>query len=145
MKKSTKQHCPFCGELAYHHQIKPVTLHYKKQAIIIDQPGFWCDACQEGVIGGDDRKATQKALQTQRAEIDGLLTPDQIKRIREKLKLTQHKAALLFGGGINAFSRYERGETPLPKSLHQLLILLDKHPTLAAELSHAKFKHAGHA
>lgn len=128
------EHCPFCGGESYHHQTKPMTLRYKSHPITIKQPGFWCDDCKEGVIGGEDRKATQKILQTFRAKVDRLLTPDEIKRIREKLKLTQQKAGELFGGGVNAFSRYERGETPISRSLSQLLQLLYKHPALLAEL-----------
>lgn len=62
------------------------------------------------------------------------MSPDQIRYTREKLKLTQKDASNIFGGGINAFSRYERGETPIPKPLSQLLQLLYAHPDLLAEL-----------
>lgn len=111
-----------------------MTLRYKSHSITVKQPGYWCDKCGEGVIGGDDRKATQKELQAFRSRIDGLLSPDNIKQIREKLNLTQQKASDIFGGGVNAFSRYERGETPIPKPLSQLLHLLDVHPNLLNEL-----------
>lgn len=129
------EHCPFCGTEAYHHQTKPLTLRYKSHSITVKQPGYWCDQCGEGVIGGDDRKATQKALQTFRAKIDRLLAPDEIKHIREKLHITQQNASKIFGGGVNAFSRYERGETPIPRPLSQLLKLLNKHPNLLNELN----------
>lgn len=135
MSKDKIDYCPFCGNKSYHHQIKPMTLHYKSTPITVKQPGFWCDECGEGVIGGDDRKATQKELQTLRAEIDGLLTPDKIKQIREILKLTQLTASEIFGGGVNGFSRYERGETPIPKPLSQLLLILKNHPNLLTELN----------
>lgn len=128
-------YCPFCGNKAYYHQIKPMKLRYKSHSTVIKQPGFWCDECKEGVIGGEDRIATQNVLQAFRAKVDGLLPPDEIKNIREKLKLTQQNAAEIFGGGVNAFSRYERGETPIPRALSQLLLLLDKHPNLLIELN----------
>src|ERR1700682_3578439 len=102
-----KEHCPFCGKESYHHQRKPMILRYKSHSITINQPGYWCDECKEGVIGGEDRKTTQKELQAFRAKIDGLLTPEEIKYTREKLNLTQQKASKIFGGGVNAFSRYE--------------------------------------
>ncbi|SRR5579883_109419 len=129
------EHCPFCGTNSYYHQTKSMTLQYKSIPITVKQPGFWCDNCGEGVIGGADRKTTQKELQALRAEIDGLLTPDKIKKIREKLKLTQLNASEIFGGGVNAFSRYERGETPIPKPLSQLLIILKNHPNLLEEIN----------
>ena len=63
------------------------------------------------------------------------ITPENIKHIREKkLHLTQHEAAEFFGGGVNAFSRYERGETPISRPLSQLLHLLEAHPNLLDEL-----------
>ncbi len=130
-----KEHCPFCGKNAYYHQIKPFTLHYKKHIITVQQPGYWCNACHEGVIGNEDRKATQKALQAFRAKVDGLLTPDAIKNIRIKLHIRQDEAGTLFGGGVNAFSRYERGITPIPRSTSQLLRILNNHPNLLRELA----------
>lgn len=129
------EHCPFCGKKAYCHRTNPMTLHYKTHAITIQQPGYWCNKCGEGVIGGKDRKATQKELQTFRSNIDALLSPHDIKQIRGKLGLTQQKASDIFGGGVNAFSRYERGETPIARPLSQLLRLLNAHPNLLNELS----------
>ena len=132
------ERCPFCGKKSYYHQMKSMTLRYKSHAIVVKQPGYWCDECDEGVIGGEDRKATQKELQALRSKIDGLLAPNDIKDVRQKLHLTQKKASVIFGGGVNAFSRYERGETPIPKSLSQLLNLLRRHPKLLMELQNRK-------
>lgn len=143
MNKKNAEDCPFCGNKSYYHQTKSMTLRYKSTPITVEQPGFWCDECGEGVIGGNDRKATQKELQALRAEIDGLLTPDKIKQIREKLKLTQLNASEIFGGGVNAFSRYERGETPIPKPLSQLLLILKNHPRLLAEINNSKMAATG--
>ena len=135
MTKITLEYCPFCGEKSYAHCIKPMTLTYKSQQISVNQPGYWCNHCGEGIIGGTDRKQTQKELQELRAKIDGLLSPQEIKKVREKLHLTQRKAAEIFGGGVNAFSKYERGELPVSKPLSQLFHLLDKHPNLLTELN----------
>lgn len=82
MSKNKIENCPFCGKESYYHQTKPITLKYKSTFIRVKQPGYWCDECGEGVIGGEDRKATQKEFQTLRAQIDRLLTPDEIKQTR---------------------------------------------------------------
>jgi HTH-type transcriptional regulator/antitoxin MqsA len=58
----------------------------------------------------------------------------EIRRIRQRLGLTQRQAAALTGGGHNAFSRYERGEaTPMPAVVH-LFQILDRHPEHLDEL-----------
>jgi len=63
-----------------------------------------------------------------------LATIPDLRAIRKRLKLSQVEAAELFGGGVDAFSRYERGETEPPRSLVQLLRILDRRPELLAEL-----------
>jgi HTH-type transcriptional regulator/antitoxin MqsA len=54
--------------------------------------------------------------------------------VRKKLALDQREAAEIFGGGINAFSRYENGKTKPPLALVKLLKVLDRHPELLAEV-----------
>jgi HTH-type transcriptional regulator/antitoxin MqsA len=54
--------------------------------------------------------------------------------VRKKLGLDQRQAAELFGGGVNAFSRYETGRTKPPLSLVKLLKVLDRHPDLLNEI-----------
>jgi hypothetical protein len=42
--------------------------------------------------------------------------------------------AEIFGGGVNAFSRYENGKTKPPLALVKLLKVLDRHPELLGEV-----------
>ncbi|WP_321968818.1 type II toxin-antitoxin system MqsA family antitoxin [Paraburkholderia tropica] len=53
----------------------------------------------------------------------GRLTGQQIRAIRLELGLTQQEAAELFGGGVNAFSRYEKEEVVQPASMDRLIRL----------------------
>ena len=128
--------CPFCtnGELIL--KEKSISFKYKGNSIELNQPGQFCNSCDEGIVDGNDIKATEKALHNFRAKIDGLLTTDEVREIRTKLSLTQLQAAEIFGGGPNAFSRYERGEVRQTKALDQLLKLLNKHPHLLDEIPH---------
>ena len=63
--------------------------------------------------------------------------PDFIAAVRRKLALDQREAGEIFGGGANAFSRYENGKTRPPVALVKLLRVLDKHPDLLAEIKAA--------
>lgn len=62
---------------------------------------------------------------------------DDVRDIRKKLGLKQAEAGKLFGGGVSAFSEYERGKTQPHKSAVLLLKLLDKHPELLDEVRSA--------
>lgn len=134
----TKEICAICGEQASEHTTKSVPLTYKGTTFYIDQPGHWCDSCGEGVLEPEDRKAVQKDIQHHKSQIDGILTPDEVKFIREILNISQKEASLRFGGGINAFNRYEQGVTPLPKPLSHLLLILKNHPEQISEIPPAQ-------
>jgi HTH-type transcriptional regulator/antitoxin MqsA len=60
--------------------------------------------------------------------------PDYIAKVRKKLDLDQREAAEIFGGGVNAFSRYENGKTKPPLALVKLLKVLERHPDLLNEV-----------
>ncbi len=89
--------------------------------------------CGEAVLSGEDMAATEGLLVEFMKRVDQSQA-EELNRIRKKLKLTQKQAALLTGGGHNAFSRYERGESkPLPAVVN-LFRLLGRHPELLDEL-----------
>lgn len=66
-----------------------------------------------------------------------IVDPAFIVNVRKKLDLGQREAAEIFGGGINAFSRYENGKTKPPLALVKLFKLLDRHPDLLNEVKTA--------
>jgi len=63
-----------------------------------------------------------------------LVDPQFIASVRKKLDLDQREAAEIFGGGVNAFSRYENGKAKPPLALVKLLKVLDRHPELLSEV-----------
>jgi len=66
-----------------------------------------------------------------------IVDPAFIASVRKKLALDQREAGEIFGGGVNAFSRYENGKTKPPLALVKLLKVLDRHPDLLAEVKSA--------
>ena len=63
-----------------------------------------------------------------------IVDPDFIASVRKKLDLDQREAGEIFGGGVNAFSRYENGRTKPPLALVKLLKVLDRHPDFLTEI-----------
>jgi len=68
------------------------------------------------------RNAYAVARDERRAR-DGLLSSAEIVQIREHLGLRQREAAALFGGGSNAFNKYESGEVLQSVPMDRLLRL----------------------
>ncbi|WP_252176757.1 type II toxin-antitoxin system MqsA family antitoxin [Endozoicomonas sp. 4G] len=119
--------CELCGEQACR-EIRPMEYSYKGHSITLDQPGVYCDSCGEVLLEPEDLKATRANLMEFHANVDGILGPSQIKRIRKLLNMTQKELGLLLGGGPNAFSRYEQGITAAPRAVSIALRLLARHP-----------------
>ncbi len=116
--------CPICdGTLK--REDKVVVYSYKDHTEEILQSGDYCTECKEGFLSPKDLKVSQKAIADFKREVDHLLTTDEVRAIRKKLKLTQEKASSLFGGGIRAFHKYETGENAQSKPLDILLKLID--------------------
>src|ERR1700722_283342 len=65
-----------------HRDVRPLTLTYKGESITVDMPGWYGDRADEGVHTGDDMKVSDRALNRLKARTEGLLEPEEIKRIR---------------------------------------------------------------
>lgn len=130
--------CPVCGVGNLERKSVDQIFTYKEQELKYQQPGEWCNSCEEGVLHSSDMDATELLLSDFRAKVDGYLTSTEIKRIRNKLGLTQKSASSIFGGGHNAFSRYQTGTARQSKATDNLLRLLDKHPHLLNDIQDEK-------
>jgi len=104
---------------------------------VSDVCGCFCDQCGE-VEFADSGSAARYA-----AAMDDLVIErrrqrvKEVRRIRTRLKLPQKAAAEVFGGGVNAFSRYERWEVDPPRAVVKFLRVLDRHPELLDEVKRA--------
>ncbi|MDQ1263000.1 MAG: HTH-type transcriptional regulator / antitoxin MqsA, partial [Campylobacterota bacterium] len=116
--------CPICnGKIE--HTSKIITYEYKNHSVQINQLGEYCSECGESFLSPKDLKSSKKEIADFKREVDHLLKSDDLKRIRKKTNLTQEEAAVLFGGGIRAFHKYETGENIQSKPLDILLKLID--------------------
>jgi HTH-type transcriptional regulator/antitoxin MqsA len=111
-----------------------MTITYKGHETTFDMPGWYCDASGESVHTGDDMKVSDRALNRLKAQVEGLLAPEAVRRIRKRLHLTQKDAGRLIGGGPNAFQKYESGEVVVSHGVMSALLLLDRDPSGLAVL-----------
>ena len=114
--------------------VKPITLEYKGTSITFDMPGWYCDASGESIFTGEDMKVSDRALNRLKAAADGLPSPQEIRRIRIKLGLSQEAAGELLGGGPRAFQKYEAGDLLPSRAIGSVLALLDADPSGLAVL-----------
>jgi HTH-type transcriptional regulator/antitoxin MqsA len=95
----------------------------------------FCPACDESVLDAAQSRRTMDLMLAFNKQVNAsIVDPEFIVSVRKKLELDQREAAEIFGGGINAFSRYENGKTKPSLALVKLLKVLDRHPDLLAEV-----------
>ena len=124
--------CPETGKPMVR-DTRPMTINYKGQSATVQMPGWYCDESGESIHTGEDMKVSDAALKELKNNVD-LLNPQEVKRIRTKIGLTQREAGAIFGGGPNAFQKYEQGTVTVSKPMSNLLRLLEKHPEDVEEL-----------
>jgi len=98
----------------------------------------FCPACDESITDMPETERVMREMQAFNKQVNAaIVDPGFILNVRKKLDLGQREAAEIFGGGINAFSRYETGKTKPPLALVKLFKLLDRHPDLLNEVKTA--------
>lgn len=128
--------CPVCGAAELVHDTRDVPYTYKGESTLIPAlTGDFCPACAEVVLNMAEANRYGLLVREFNKQVNAaFVQPEYIASVRKKLHLDQKEAAEIFGGGANAFSRYETGHTKPPLALVKLLKVLDRHPDLLAEI-----------
>lgn len=128
--------CPVCGAAELIHDTRDQSYTYKGETTIIAAvTGDFCPACAESALDAAESDRVMREMRAFSKQVNAaIVDPIFITMVRKKLDLDQREAAEIFGGGINAFSRYENGKTKPPLALVKLFKLLDRHPDLLNEV-----------
>jgi putative zinc finger/helix-turn-helix YgiT family protein len=127
LSKSSK--CPACGHssLVLRHVDETFEYGADNETVLVRVrrvPVEVCKNCGESYSGPEAAAVRHRAI----CKALGLLTPEQIRSIREGLGLTQARFAALTGIGEATVSRWERGRLVQSKALDRYLRLLASHP-----------------
>ncbi|MFC5583248.1 type II toxin-antitoxin system MqsA family antitoxin [Rhodanobacter terrae] len=128
--------CPSCAGAELVHDTRDMPYTYKGESTLIpDVTGDFCPSCGEMILGVAESARTSAVMLDFNKQVNAsIVDPSFITSVRKKLALDQREAAEIFGGGVNAFSRYETGKTKPPLALVKLLRVLDRHPDLLGEV-----------
>ena len=131
--------CPVCGAAELVHDTRDLPYTYKGETTTIPAvTADFCPACAESITDMVETERVMREMQAFNKQVNAaIVDPVFITSVRKKLNLDQREAAEIFGGGVNAFSRYENGKTKPPLALVKLFKLLDRHPDLLNEVRSA--------
>ena len=129
-----KLECPACGGKMTR-AIQDLRYIYKGKPLVVPAlDALVCATCGEALFATPEDGARYDAAIRAHISAVNLNSAPDLRAIRKRLKLTQAEAGRIFGGGITAFSRYERGEIKPPVALVKFFQVLDRHPELLSEL-----------
>jgi HTH-type transcriptional regulator / antitoxin MqsA len=128
--------CPNCGGAELRPDTRDMAFTYKSQTLTLPAiAGAYCPVCGEGIFDAQTSRVVSAKFKAFSKRVNAAsVDPSFISAVRKKLELDQREAASIFGGGANAFSRYETGKTKPPLALVKLLKILDAHPELLVEV-----------
>ena len=127
--------CPVCGAAELVHGVHARPYTYKGRTTSFQLEGDKCPACGEIILAKPECDRLDTLMEAfERSVNTEFYDPAFVLAVRKKLGLNQKQAGELFGGGANAFSRYELGKTKPPQTLLQLFRLLDNDPSRLKEL-----------
>ena len=128
-------HCKICKS----ENVKSFTtvelVTYKGHELQVPMEYSVCRSCGREFVSRPQILRNEVVFRNAKKKFDGLLSAEAIAQARKKLAITQQQASLIFGGGKNAFSKYERGEVSQSVAMDKLMRVCLKHKQVFRELA----------
>ena len=127
--------CKLCKSEDVSGFVEVEDISYKGNDLQVSIAYSVCNNCDREFVSKPQIIQNELALRAVKKIFDGLLSSEEIVRAREELSLTQEQAARVFGGGRNAFSKYERGEVSQSVAMDKLIRICLNHREIFRELA----------
>lgn len=110
------------------------SISYKGTELSVTMEYSICSDCGREFVSKQQILNNDSRIRDAKKTVDGLLTSTEIYHARTSLGLTQEQASIVFGGGKNAFSKYERAEVSQSAAMDKLIRICLKHQSVLNEL-----------
>ncbi|MCC6426625.1 MAG: type II toxin-antitoxin system MqsA family antitoxin [Phycisphaerales bacterium] len=119
--------CPMCGKNSLtekhgEYRFEPPDPIPGGAIVVPDATWYECGACHEQIVP----PALEQAIERERCRRLGLLTPEEIKAVRERTGLSAVDMATLLGVGEKTYTRWENGRSLQNKSNDTLIRMVDR-------------------
>lgn len=140
MKMEIKETCPVCGEgvLEARHDDVYAFLVGRQKHVVKGLEHSVCSVCETSLCSPDQTDRNTAKIEAYQSALPDYISPENIAALRARYNISQSVAAAIFGGGPNAFSKYERGEVCPSAAAATLMILALKSRAFFEALAQAK-------
>ena len=123
--------CTACGGTSLTEQVAPFSfVHGGKQGVINDHQTV-CGQCGTILYEGDQITRHELAVAGKIREMEGLLSAEELRRIRLKYGFRQTDMEAMLSIGPKSWTRWERGKVPQSKAADTLIRVLADVPEVA--------------
>jgi putative zinc finger/helix-turn-helix YgiT family protein len=130
----TANQCMACGEMAVQECVVPFTVKHGDQSRTIQDRQMVCEQCGNASYIGKQISEHEFAVAAAIREMDGLLSAQELFRIRAKYRLKQTDMEQMLSTGPKTWTRWERGKVPQNKAADKLIRLMAEDPDVARRL-----------
>ena len=126
--------CVECGSVMERTD-EPLSSCFKGVELTVKGVSHWrCEQCGETAFDADDLEAYAKAEDAAYRRREGLLFPEEIKRVRKARQLSQKEFERVLGVASPTVCRWETGAVIQPKPVDNLMRVYDEFDCVAEEL-----------
>lgn len=119
--------CPVCESGTLVARVGDKAIRFEGSSLLVKNLQYSeCEACGEKVVLPRQAKQNDVIYADAKKDRLELWTCGKIEAFRKKWVLTQAAASQVFGGGVNAFSKYERGEVLQSRPMDLLMRVFDE-------------------
>jgi HTH-type transcriptional regulator/antitoxin MqsA len=135
MNEKMIEKCPLCGEGNLLLQSRVKVFPREHGEVRVELLYSHCDNCESELVTDLQSRENKKRLNAREKQYEGYLTGEQVFELRRRYNLTQKEAAVVFGGGPTAFSKYESEEIIPTNAMNKLLLVARQFPPVVQFLA----------
>lgn len=130
-----KQRCPICDQGDLETLTESRTMDELGAEFTVGGLKYQvCSNCGVKQVGAAELRQNKQLIMAARKRAKNLLTGEEVREVRKSLGLTQQQAADYFGGGTNAFSKYETEKVEQNLSMDRFLRVAFVNPSVISIL-----------
>jgi putative zinc finger/helix-turn-helix YgiT family protein len=126
--------CAACGNETLEEITVPLVIESGGKSKTIQDRRMRCSSCENLSYQGSQISEHEKAVAAAERELNGLLSPDDLYRIRLKYKFKQTEMEQMLSTGPKTWTRWERGKVPQSKAADKLIRVMAEYPDVARKL-----------
>ena len=120
-----KNYCPYCNNIQEYYIEKRIIEKYKGTYVNVEENVPICKKCKNELVINDIEDDNLKRIYNKYREINNIITPLEIKKLRNKYNISQRELTAILDLGKMTINRYENGSLPSKSQSDYLKLILN--------------------